>query len=392
MRTTPEDNNAMARAAVDLRTQRDHFHRRTAQFAEVGFDRLGAPEFFIDQARGLGGPVLDVGTGTGITARALAGRGYDVVTVDSSAEDQEVAAFLTEDPALARRITYHAGDAAQLPFADGHFGGAIAIDVLHHLEDGAAVLREVVRVVKPGGLVVLADFSTDGFAMVSRVHGAEGRVHPEGPVTMDWARGFLSAVGAEECPSADGHLHRVSVFRTPDARGVSRAYAGMSRAQLLSALDVFARNWLAHDGCWFLAAEERYGQDVAIELDTESWRRFAAAEARRIMEAFGIPGHGGLDALARALAYRMYSFINPFRIERSPDGGVLRFFMESCRVQETRRRKGLPDFPCRPVGQVEFETFARAVDPRIVTVCVACPPDPGSDGHCGWEFTIAREC
>ena len=65
--------------------------------------------------------------------------------------------------------------------------------------------------------------------------------------------------------------------------------------------------------------------------------------------------------------------------------------MESCRVQDTRRRKGLPDFPCRPVGQVEFETFARAVDPRIATSCVACPPDPGSDGHCGWEFTIARE-
>jgi len=374
-----------------LREQRDHFHRRTAQFAEVGFDRLGAPQFIIDQASGLGGPVLDVGTGTGITARAVAGRGYDVVTVDSSAEDQEVAAFLTEDPALARRITYHVGDAARLPFADGQFGCAIAIDVLHHLEDGAAVLCEVMRVVRPGGVVVLADFSSEGFAMVARIHAAEGNVHPEGPVTMDWSRGFLSAAGATEGPSANGHSHRVSVFRTPASPAAPRAFAAMSRAQLLTALDVFAKNWLAHDGCWFLAAEERYGQEVAIELDTTAWRRFAAAEARRIMEAFGIAPHGGIDALARALTYRMYSFINPFRIERSPDGRALRFFMESCRVQETRRRKGLPDFPCRPVGQVEFETFARTVDSRIVTSCLACPPDPEADGHCGWEFTTARE-
>jgi ubiquinone/menaquinone biosynthesis C-methylase UbiE len=389
MRTTLGDDNATARAAEALRQQRARFDRRTAEFAAAGFDRLGAPQFIIDQASGLGGPVLDVGTGTGITARALAGRGFDVVTVDSSAEDQEVAAFLTDDPDLARRVTYHVGDAAQLPYPDGHFGGAVAIDVLHHLEDGAAVLREVVRVVKPGGLVLLADFSGEGFAIVSRVHAGEGRVHPEGPVTMDWARGFLSAVGAEECPAADGHLHRVSVFRTPDTPGVSRAYAGMSRAQLLSALDVFAKNWLAHDGCWFLAAEERYGQDVAIELDTESWRRFAAAEARRIMGAFDIAPGGGLDALARALAYRMYSFINPCRIERSADGGVLRFFMESCRVQDTRRKKGLPDFPCRPVGQVEFDTFARAVDARIITSCLHCPPDADAGGRCGWEFTIA---
>ena len=239
--------------------------------------------------------------------------------------------------------------------------------------------------------MVLADFSPDGFTMVSRVHAAEGRVHPEGPVTMDWARGFLSAVGAEERPAANGHLHRVCILRTPAAPAVPRAFAGMSRAQLLTALDVFAKNWLAHDGCWFLAAEERYGQDVAIELDTASWRRFAAAEATRIMIGFGIAPQGGLDALARALTYRMYSVINPSRIERSPDGTTLRLFMESCRVQETRRRKGLPDFPCRPVGQVEFETFARTVDPRIVTSCLTCPPDAGADGHCGWEFRLATD-
>jgi hypothetical protein len=41
------------------------------------------------------------------------------------------------------------------------------------------------------------------------------------------------------------------------------------------------------------------------------------------------------------------------------------------------------------VGQVEFETFARTVDPRIVTTCLHCPPDPEAGGHCAWAFRIS---
>jgi len=180
-------------------------------------------------------------------------------------------------------------------------------------------------------------------------------------------------------------LRSSSVDSRPQ-RPVPPAFEALDRAGLLAALDVFAKNWLAHDGSWFLAAEERWGMDAAMELDAAAWRRFAEAEARRIMEAFSIPKDGGLDALARALSLRAYSFVNPSRIER--DGTILRFFMTSCRVQETRRRKGLPDFPCRPVGQVEFETFARTVGERIATRCLHCPPDPDADGHCGWEFSL----
>jgi hypothetical protein len=164
------------------------------------------------------------------------------------------------------------------------------------------------------------------------------------------------------------------------------AYDQMSREELLRALEMFARNWLAHDGCWFLAAEERLGMEAAIELDAAAWGRFAAAEARRIMATFGIAEGGGLGALERALALRMYSVINAQRIERSPGGERLLFIMDVCRVQETRRKKGLPDFPCKRVGMVEFETFARTVDPRIHTTCLHCPPDASAGQYCGWEF------
>jgi hypothetical protein len=164
----------------------------------------------------------------------------------------------------------------------------------------------------------------------------------------------------------------------------------MSRDELLEALKAFAKNWLAHDGCWFLAAEERLGQEAAIDLDAAAWQRFAAAEARRIVDVFGIPPGGGLPALERALSLRMYAVLNEQHAEWTDDGRTLRFVMDGCRVQDTRRRKGLSAFPCRRVGDVEFSTFARAIDPGIATRCIRCPPDPNQTGACTWEFTLGE--
>ena len=166
-------------------------------------------------------------------------------------------------------------------------------------------------------------------------------------------------------------------------------FEAMGREELLRALEMFAKNWLAHDGCWFLAAEERFGMDTAIDLDRRSWKRFAAAEARRIMATFNIQAGGGLDALERALSLRLYAVINSQRTQWSDDRKHLRFFMDVCRVQEARRRKGLADFPCSSVGIVEFETFAATIDPRIRTTCLHCPPETSAGQYCGWEFTLA---
>lgn len=165
-------------------------------------------------------------------------------------------------------------------------------------------------------------------------------------------------------------------------------FDAMSRDELLRALEMFAKNWLAHDGCWFLAAEERFDMQTAIELDARSWHRFAAVEARRIMTTFSIPADGGLEALEKALSLRLYALINTQRTEWSNDRKHLRFFMDVCRVQEARRRKGLPDFPCKSVGTVEFETFATAIDLRIRTTCLCCTTDKAQGHYCGWEFTI----
>ncbi len=161
----------------------------------------------------------------------------------------------------------------------------------------------------------------------------------------------------------------------------------LTREELIRLIEIYAKNWLAHDGCWFLAVEEKYGIDTAIELDARSWSCFSPVEARRIMQAFGIEDQGGLDALEKALQYRLYATVNR-QVPDRKDDSTLRFRMVECRVQQARRRKGLAPFPCKPVGLVEYAEFARAVDPRVETTCVHAPPDQVTDAFCEWEFHI----
>ncbi|MFX0079093.1 MAG: DUF6125 family protein [Candidatus Hermodarchaeota archaeon] len=162
----------------------------------------------------------------------------------------------------------------------------------------------------------------------------------------------------------------------------------LSREELLKIIDMYAKNWLAIDGTWFLAAEHKFDLDTAIELDTESWRRFSPIEAQRIVKEIGISPHSGLDGLKKALQYRVYARLNKQAIEEVDETRFI-YRMEKCRVQDARKRKGLPDFPCKSVGLVEYTEFAKTIDPRITTRCLGCPPDPHPDEWwCAWEFRI----
>lgn len=163
----------------------------------------------------------------------------------------------------------------------------------------------------------------------------------------------------------------------------------MSREELLDLLRDAAINWLAHDGLWFRAVEEAYGLEAAMELDRAAWEKFTVLEARRIMKRLGLAEGGGIPALVQALKFRLYAHVNVQEIvELSPERCVFR--MKTCRVQEARRRQGLPDFPCKSIGIVEYSEFARTIDPKIETKCLACPPDPRpEDAWCAWEFTIS---
>jgi hypothetical protein len=162
----------------------------------------------------------------------------------------------------------------------------------------------------------------------------------------------------------------------------------LSKEELLNLLADASKNWLAHDGLWFRAVENKYGLEAAMELDRKAWEKFTVLEAKRIMKRLGTEPGGGIPALVKALKFRLYAYINVQEITEMSDTHCV-FRMNSCRVQEARKRQGLPDFPCKSIGIVEYAGFARTIDPRIKTTCLTCPPDSHpSDVWCAWEFKL----
>jgi hypothetical protein len=162
----------------------------------------------------------------------------------------------------------------------------------------------------------------------------------------------------------------------------------LPKEDLVAIVEDAAKNWLAHDGLWFLAVEQAHGLDEALRLDAQAWEQFTVIEARRIMKRLGLRPGGGLPALKVALQYRLYAYLNVQEMVEVDDHTLV-FRMNECRVQQARQRDGRPDFPCKPVGLVEYAGFARTIDPRIVTRCLCCPPDEHPQGWwCAWEFRV----
>ena len=122
--------------------------------------------------------VLDVATGTGMVAAELARRyGCRVVGLDQSEEMLAGArAKLARDPALARRVELVAGEAERLPFADAEFDALTFTYLLRYVDDPAATLRELVRVVRPGGRLASLEFAVPRRAVVRALWMAWTRV------------------------------------------------------------------------------------------------------------------------------------------------------------------------------------------------------------------------
>jgi demethylmenaquinone methyltransferase / 2-methoxy-6-polyprenyl-1,4-benzoquinol methylase len=106
-----------------------------------------------------GDRVLDVATGTGAVAIEVARRwGCDVIGVDQSPEMLDVGRRRVAEAGLSDRIDLVEGRAEALPFDDASFDAVTFTYLLRYVGDPAATLRELARVVRPGGRVAMLEF------------------------------------------------------------------------------------------------------------------------------------------------------------------------------------------------------------------------------------------
>jgi 2-polyprenyl-6-hydroxyphenyl methylase/3-demethylubiquinone-9 3-methyltransferase len=108
--------------------------------------------------------VLDVGCGGGFSCEFMAKRGAIVSGVDLSPACIESARLHAQKTRLT--IDYRAGVAEQLPFESNQFDCVVCVDVLEHIADLAQTLREVSRVLKPGGIFF---FDTPNRTLFSKI-------------------------------------------------------------------------------------------------------------------------------------------------------------------------------------------------------------------------------
>ena len=116
--------------------------------------------------------ILDVATGTGMVAFGLARRGATVIGLDQSEHmlsraRQRLAAAAESNP------TFIQGQAEHLPFADGEFDALTFTYLLRYVDDRGATMRELARVVKPGGRIGMVEFGVPA----SRPLRAAWRIH-----------------------------------------------------------------------------------------------------------------------------------------------------------------------------------------------------------------------
>jgi len=95
-----------------------------------------------------GAKVLDAGCGTGTNARWLADQGFTVTGADFS----EFALLKADGD-----VSYRLEDLTRMSFADGQFDAVFCIGVLMHIPDAEAALRELARVVRPGGWLIIVE-------------------------------------------------------------------------------------------------------------------------------------------------------------------------------------------------------------------------------------------
>ncbi len=93
--------------------------------------------------------VLDLGCGTGMLLSELARRNEFVVGIDSSSEMLELVRKRRGSAALVL------ADADHLPFADHSFDAVVSVTLLQNMPNPATTVREVARVAKPGGIVIM---------------------------------------------------------------------------------------------------------------------------------------------------------------------------------------------------------------------------------------------
>jgi ubiquinone/menaquinone biosynthesis C-methylase UbiE len=178
---------------------------RKAIYRRYGYDVDRSISFVLSKALPLSGHVLEIGTGKGRFLAALLQHAPRVTTIDLDPAEQRVARSNIAHERPPGRVTFRVADAGNLPWKERAFDAVVSMNALHHIRNLSRVVDEAIRVVRPSGKIVLADFNRNGFSAMDKIHRQEGRVHERvryrmrDIVAQFTARGWAAIVSSGDC-------------------------------------------------------------------------------------------------------------------------------------------------------------------------------------------------
>ena len=175
---------------------------------------------------------VEVACGPGLIARAMASRVGSVVGIDLTPTMIEKARADAADAGVAN-VRFELGDATALPLPDDSLDGAITRFSLHHIPAPIRVLEEMRRVVKPGGLVVVADHVTDDDGAAAAWHEEIERLRDP----SHWACLTPSRIGELAARAGlEGDEERLVPFSIDYTEWLHRGSGGPANADLIERL------------------------------------------------------------------------------------------------------------------------------------------------------------
>ena len=234
--------------------------------------------------------VLDVGSGTGLVA-IRAGRRVEtgrVLGIDHSQGMLGRAADKARAAGLAGKVAFQAMDAEALDLADGAFDAVVSLFVLRHLPNPAVAVKEMRRVLAPGGRLAVAVgsgpslFSLQGVSaaartLASNIRQARGRLL----LAPDFLKGLMVEQGLWAERNDAGHHHHIDVAAIIRQAGFSSVRASWAG----SSVDL--------DPETFWAVQATYGSNERVRLAELDPAQVARLKAEFLTRAAAVVAKGG---------------------------------------------------------------------------------------------------